>query len=155
MFSQSQKAIELLHEAYAICQDKPIYIQREIRRCLTKCDYETASKLSKELGDERYKAIVDVVSSDNSSSVFAAIPKNIKRDMEVRQIVLEGLVVKKDANCAFLFDCEDVALPESLKLSNIKEDFITNTNNINIINEILKENKDVKKYTDIKYEYTK
>ena len=68
----------------------------------TKCDYETASKLSQELGDERYKAIVDVVSSDNSSSVFAVIPKNIKRDMEVRQIVLEGLVVKKDANCAFL-----------------------------------------------------
>lgn len=119
LFSQSQKAIELLHEAYAICQDEPIYIQREIRRCLTKCDYETASKLSQELGDERYKAIVDVVSSDNSSSVFAVIPKNIKRDMEVRQIVLEGLVVKKDANYAFLFDCEDVALPESLKLSNI------------------------------------
>ena len=43
----------------------------------------------------------------------------------------------------------------SLKLSNIKEDFITNTNNINIINEILKDNKDIKKYTDIKYEYTK
>ncbi len=43
----------------------------------------------------------------------------------------------------------------SLKLSNIKEDFITNTNNINIINEILKDNKDIKKYTNIKYEYTK
>lgn len=43
----------------------------------------------------------------------------------------------------------------SLKLSNIKEDFITNTNNINLINEILKDNKEIKKYTDIKYEYTK
>lgn len=121
LFSQSQKAIELFHEAYVIRPDVPIYIQWEIRRCLTKCDYETARKLSKELGDERYKAIVDVVSSDNSSSVFAVIPENIKRDMEVRQIVLEGLVVKKDANCAFLFDCKDVALPESLKLSNISQ----------------------------------
>ncbi len=119
LFSQSQNAIELIHEAYAIRPNEPIYIQREIRRCLAKYDYETARKLSEELGNERYKIIVDVVSSDNSSSVFEVIPETIKRDMEVRQIMLEGLVIKKDANCAFLFDCEDVDLPESLKLSNI------------------------------------
>ncbi len=119
LFSQRAKAIELLHEAYNICQEEPIYIQMEIRRCLAKCDYETARCLSEKLRDERYKIIVDVVSSDNSSSVFTVIPEKIKRDMEVRQIVLEGLIVKKDANFAFLFDCEDVALPESLKLSNI------------------------------------
>lgn len=119
LFSQSQKAIELFHEAYIIRPDVPNYIQREIRRCLEKCDYETARKLSEELGDERYKTIVDIVSSNYSASVFAVIPENIKRDMEVRQIVLESLVVKKDANCAFLFDCEDIDLPESLKMSNI------------------------------------
>ena len=119
LFSQSQKAIELFHEAYIIRPDVPNYMQREIRRCLAKCDYETARTLSEKLGDERYKTIVDIVSSNNSASVFAVIPENIKRDMEVRQIVLESLVVKKDANYAFLFDCEDIDLPESLKMSNI------------------------------------
>lgn len=119
LFSQSQKAIELFHEAYIIRPDVHNYMQREIRRCLAKCDYETARTLSEKLGDERYKTIVDIVSSNNSASVFAVIPENIKRDMEVRQIVLESLVVKKDANYAFLFDCEDIDLPESLKMSNI------------------------------------
>lgn len=119
LFSQSPKAIELFHEAYIIRPDVPNYMQMEVRRCLAKCDYETARKLSEELGDERYKIIVDIVSSNNSASAFAVIPENIKRDMEVRKIMLESLVVKKDANCAFLFDCEDIDLPESLKMSNI------------------------------------
>ncbi len=120
LFSQSQKAIELFHEAYIIRPNVPIYIQKEIRRCLAKCDYETARKLSEELGDDKYKSIVDVVSSNNSASIFAAIPENIKNDMEVRQIVLESLLMKKEeANCAFLYDDKDVELPKSLKLSNI------------------------------------
>ncbi|MEE1084809.1 MAG: hypothetical protein UH850_13875 [Paludibacteraceae bacterium] len=120
LFSQSQKAIELFHEAYFIRPDVSIYIQLEIRRCLAKYDYETARKLSEKLGDDKYKSIVDIVSSDNSASVFAAIPENIKDDMEVRQIVLDSLVMKKEkANCAFLFDDKDVELPKSLKLSNI------------------------------------
>ena len=120
LFSQSQKAIDFFHEAYIIRPNVPIYIQKEIRRCLAKCDYETARKLSEELGDDKYKSIVNVVSSNNSASIFAAIPEHIKNDMEVRQIVLESLGMKKEeANCAFLFDDKDVELPKTLKLSNI------------------------------------
>ena len=46
-------------------------------------------------------------------------------------------------------------ITSSIKISNIKEDFITNQNNLFIISEMLKDNKDILKYTDIKYEYTK
>lgn len=121
LFTHNQKATELLHEAYCICPNVNLYKQRELRRCIAKRDYETAGKLSNELGDNKYKTIVDIVSSPNIASVFASVQDSIKRDLEVRQILLESLVTRREENCSFLFDDIDENLPISLTLSNIEQ----------------------------------
>ncbi len=119
LFSQKQKAIELLHDAYCINPKNPLYKGREIRRCLLQGDYETARRLSDELGEPKIKAIVDVVSSSNSATTFASKSETIKGDLEVRQIILEILLLKRSQECAFLFEDVEYVLPQSLTLSNI------------------------------------
>lgn len=119
LFSQPSFASELLHEAYCACPNVKHYKQWEIRRCLAKADYDAAKKLSEELGDDRYKCIVNVVSAEDSTTVFFACPDEIKADNDVRQILLECLAMKKSVDCAFLFENVENILPQTLTLSNI------------------------------------
>lgn len=120
LFSQTKKAKELFHSAYCINPNLSFYKKKEILRCIAVGDYETALTLSNELEDDKYRQIVDVVSSNNYELAFNTMPENLKNDLEVRQMLLECLQMK-NVSCLFLFEDIEVAIPQTLTLSNINQ----------------------------------
>lgn len=122
LFSDSSKACMLIHDAYIIQPEENEYKRWEVRYLLANKDYVNAKIIASSIEDNgKSEAFVNVVSSNDESSVFMEVPENLREDFGFRQIILEHLINKGTEDVSFLMKDVNGITPTKLTFSTIND----------------------------------
>lgn len=120
LFFDPKKAIELIHNAFVLEPEEDEYKKWEVRRLLTKKDFDNASTIASSImNDNKCSALVHVISAEDTVAAFQRVNEKLRQDHSFRQNVLECLINNGVQDIAFLFEDSYSMIPSELTFSNL------------------------------------
>lgn len=119
-FKDRKKAFDFIHDAYICFPVNNVYIQWEIRRLLTEDKWDEAQILLLNLqGESKWKHLINVLRSENKEKAYKDLSEEVRNDYEFREVLFECLLNCKYETLNFLFEDEDISIPEDLTFSTL------------------------------------
>lgn len=120
LFSDSKKAIALIHDAFILQPEENEYKKWEVRFLLAKKDYDNANTIALSIVDDgKSVALVNILSAEDASAAFQEIRKSLRQDNSFRQLVQYCLMNKDMEDVTFLFKDSCDIFPTELTYSTI------------------------------------